>query len=130
MALRALLDTPALLWALVEPDKLSPRATAIIEDARNMIAVSAASAWEVAIKFELGRLPEGRIIVEGYHEHLKTLRAKELPITSTHVIKAGTFVAQHRDPFDRILAAQSLLEGLIMISKDPVFTAFNVPTIW
>ncbi len=130
MAMKVLLDTHALLWALVEPDKLSQAATEIIEQPQNTIVVSAASAWEVAIKFELGRLPEARMVIEGYHDHLRTLRAVELAINSMHAIKAGTLDAKHRDPFDRVLAAQSLVEGLAIISKDHSFAEFGVPTIW
>lgn len=130
MAMRVLLDTHALLWALVEPNKLSLNASDVIEDTRNTIVVSAASAWEVAIKFDLGRLPEARMVIEGYREHLGVLRAVELAINSTHAIKAGTFDAKHRDPFDRVLAAQSLVEGLPIISKDPAFGEFHVTAIW
>ncbi len=130
MAIKVLLDTHALLWALVEPDKLSPRAMEIIEDAQNTVVVSAACAWEIAIKFDLGRLPEARAVVEGYPQHLRTLRAIELAIHSTHAIKAGTFGVSHRDPFDRVLAAQSLVEALPIISKDRVFKDFDVVTIW
>ncbi|PSR20263.1 MAG: PIN domain nuclease [Sulfobacillus acidophilus] len=130
MAIKVLLDTHVLLWALVEPDKLSPAATEIIEESQNTVVVSAASAWEVAIKFQLGRLPEARMVIEGYHNHLQTLRTLELAINSQHTIKAGTLNATHRDPFDRILAAQCLVEGLTIITKDHAFIEFGVPTIW
>jgi PIN domain nuclease of toxin-antitoxin system len=128
--MKVLLDTHALLWALVEPDKLSPRAMEIIEDAQNTIVVSAACAWEIAIKFDLGRLPGARAVVEGYPQHVRILRAVELAINSTHAIKAGTFDASYRDPFDRLLAAQSLVEGLPIISKDRAFNDLDVPVIW
>lgn len=130
MAMKVLLDTHALLWALVEPDKLSQAATEIIEASQNTIVVSAASAWEVAIKFDLGRLPEARMVIEGYQEHLRTLRAVELAISSIHAIKAGTLKAKHRDPFDRVLVAQALVEGLAIVSKDQAFAEFGVVTIW
>lgn len=130
MAMKVLLDTHVLLWALVEPKKLSPTAIEILQDSQNTIVVSAASAWEVAIKYALGRIPEARMVVEGYHHHLRVLRAEELTISSAHAIKAGTFDAKHRDPFDRILAAQSLAEGLPLLSKDQIFEEFDVPAIW
>ncbi len=82
MAMTVLLDTHALLWTLVEPGKLSPIALEVIETPENTVVVSSASAWEIAIKYELGRLPEARSVIDGYHRHLRVLRAVELPMNS------------------------------------------------
>lgn len=130
MAMSILLDTHTLLWALVEPHKLSARATELIEDPGNVVVVSAASAWEISTKFQLGRLPKARSVVDGYQHHLRTLRAVELPINSAHAITAGSFTGPHRDPFDRMLAAQSLMEALPMVSKDHLLQEFDVELIW
>lgn len=130
MAIKVLLDTHALLWALVEPERLSPSALAIIEDPQNTLVVSSASAWELAIKYQLGRIPEARSVIEGFSNHLRVLEALELAISSAHAIKAGSFHASHRDPFDRVLAAQSLIEGIPLISKDPLLKSFDVSLIW
>lgn len=130
MALRVLLDTHVLLWALVEPEKLSVVAREVIEDPTNLVLVSAVSAWEIAIKYDLGRLPEARTVIDGFHHHLQVLRAEELPINSAHAIIAGSLTSTHRDPFDRMLAAQSLVEGLSLVSKDPVLKQLDVPIIW
>jgi len=128
--MKVLLDTHVLLWALVEPDKLSLSALAIIEDTQNTVVVSSASAWELAIKYQLGRLPEASSVIEGFQNHLRVLEAIELAISSTHAIKAGSFKASHRDPFDRVLAAQSLIEGIPLISNDPLLKSFDVSLIW
>lgn len=130
MAISVLLDTHALLWALVEPDKLSPTAMEIMEDPHNTLVVSSASAWEIAIKFQLGRLPEARSVIDGFHHHLRVLRAQELAMNVVHALKAGSFEIEHRDPFDRMLAAQSLVEGLPLLSKDPLLRSFGVTLLW
>jgi PIN domain nuclease of toxin-antitoxin system len=125
-----LLDTHALLWALVEPSNLSLAAVEIIEDPQNTVVVSSASAWEIAIKYQLGRLPEARLVIDGYQQHLRVLRAVELSVNSIHAIRAGSFEVEHRDPFDRMLASQSLIEGIPLVSKDPLLRQFDVSLIW
>lgn len=130
MAINVLLDTHALLWALVEPEKLSGVAKEIIEDPQNVVVVSAVSAWEITIKYELGRLPEARTVIDGFQHHVQVLRAVELAISSAHAITASSLKSPHRDPFDRMLVAQSLVEGLSLVSKDPELKQFEVPLIW
>jgi len=128
--MRLLLDTHVLLWALMEPHHLSETAREAIEDLRNEVFVSAASAWEVATKFRLGRLPEAETVVRGFQRHIETLRAVELPIRVEHALLAGTLPGNHRDPFDRMLAAQAILEGITLVTEDPAFQAFQVKTLW
>jgi PIN domain nuclease of toxin-antitoxin system len=129
--MRVLLDTHALLWALAEPGRLSQPAAALIRDASNTILISAASAWELGTKYRLGRLPHTRPIIASYVSHLRTLRAEELPITSEHALRAGQFDVAHRDPFDRMLAAQATFEGIPLITSDQAFRLFaDVETIW
>jgi len=130
MAISVLLDTHALLWALVEPEKLSWAAREIIEDPQNVVVVSAVSAWEIAIKYHLGRLPEARTVIDGFQHHVQVLRAVGLAINSAHAITAASLMSSHRDPFDRMLVAQSLVEGLSLVSKDPELKQFEVPLIW
>jgi PIN domain nuclease of toxin-antitoxin system len=128
---RFLLDTHALLWALAEPRRLSPRAASLIRSPTNEVVVSAASAWEIATKFRLGKLPGAAPIVAGFAAHLSTLRAEELPVRSTHALPAGSFILDHRDPFDRMLAAQAMLEGIPLLTDDPAFSAFpELETLW
>jgi PIN domain nuclease of toxin-antitoxin system len=128
--MRVLLDTHTLLWALVTPARLSPKARAIIENPENDRIVSSASAWEIATKFRIGKLPQAESVVRDYAAHLATLRARELPMTSQHALAAGLWQTAHRDPFDRVLAAQSLIEGLALITNDAAMGQFGIKTLW
>jgi PIN domain nuclease of toxin-antitoxin system len=129
--MRLLLDTHALLWALAEPHRLSRRAADLIMSPTNDVLVSAASAWEIATKYRLGRLRGAGPIVAGFAAHLAMLRAEELPVRSIHALAAGNFAVEHRDPFDRMLAAQAQVEGVPLLTDDPAFSAFPVlRTLW
>ncbi len=128
--MKALLDTHAFLWALLEPDKLSATARQLLEDDTTVVHVSAASAWEIATKFRLGKLPGVKRVLTDYAGALQGLQATQLPVTSEHALKAGLWAVAHRDPFDRMLAAQSALEKLPLISCDPVMTQFGIEVIW
>lgn len=116
-----LLDTPTLLWALTDPKALGPTARDLIVDPAVGLAVSAASAWELATKHRLGRLPDAEPLLRAYDQHLSRLGASRLDITAPHALLAGDLTWTHRDPFDRMLAAQCLVEGLTLATKDPVF---------
>jgi PIN domain nuclease of toxin-antitoxin system len=129
-ALRLLLDTHTLLWALGEPDKLSEVARRAVEDPANARLVSSVSAWEIAIKHRLGRLPGADTILSAFARHLRTLRATELPITCEHAILAGRLPHPHRDPFDRMLAAQAMLEGAVVLSNDHAFDGLGAARLW
>ena len=125
-----LLDTHALLWAVADPTALSERACALLSDAGNTLLVSSASAWEVATKHRLGRLPEAEVLLSSFKVQLERLRAEELSISTRHALTAGSFSGEHRDPFDRILAAQALHEGVPLLSADAAFAAFPIETVW
>lgn len=128
---RALLDTHTLLWALAEPKRLGHRARSVITDVETEIVVSAVSAWEIATKHRLGKLPNASSLIFGYREHLARLRAQELPVTSWHALTAGGLSWGHRDPFDRMLAAQSVLESLPLLSADTEFDdCVGVRRLW
>lgn len=129
--MRVLLDTHTLLWALREPGRLSTRAADLIRAPENVVLVSAASAWEIATKHRLGRLPSTGPIIAGYASHLSTLRAEDLPVRSEHALKAASLSAEHRDPFDRMLAAQAILEGVPLLTDDAAFSKFqDLVTLW
>jgi PIN domain nuclease of toxin-antitoxin system len=93
----------------------------VIEDASVELLVSASSAWEIATKHRLGKLPDATPIVLSYARNLDRLGAHELPISSRHALAAGDLAWDHRDPFDRILAAQSILDGLPLVTSDAAF---------
>lgn len=127
---RYLLDTHAFLWWLTDDPKLSSVAREVISDESKVILVSAASAWEIATKYRLGKLPIGEGAVARFNELVKADGFEHLPVTYLHALKAGTYEVDHRDPFDRMLAAQSALELAPLISCDPVFSAFGTQLVW
>ena len=129
--MRLLLDTHVLLWAWRDPARLSTTARELIEDAGVELLVSAASAWEISTKSRLGKLPDGEAIVLSYPQNLHRLRAHEVSITSRHALAAGGLRWAHRDPFDRILAAQGILEGLPLVTSDAAFATFpGLHRVW
>lgn len=118
-----LLDTHALVWAATAPDRLGPAARRAIESPATSLHVSAASAWELATKYRTGRFPEAEALVSGFDDVCDRLRARRLAITARHALRAGGFTWDHRDPFDRMLAAQALLDDLTLVTTDPAFAA-------
>jgi PIN domain nuclease of toxin-antitoxin system len=123
---RLLLDTHALIWALEDSDRLSARARELIVDLENQILVSATSAIEIAIKRSLQKLdaPDDlRLAVDG---------AGFIPITIDFATaeRLASLPFHHRDPFDRLLIAQALAEGVPIVTRDPAFAAYPVSTIW
>jgi PIN domain nuclease of toxin-antitoxin system len=128
---RLLLDTHTFLWALLDP-ALIPKATRDrIADARSELLVSAASAWEIGTKFRLGKLDGAQSVVHGYAAHLRRLRAEEVLITSQHALTAGMLTWDHRDPFDRLIAAQSMIESVPVVTADEKLAAFaGIRTMW
>jgi PIN domain nuclease of toxin-antitoxin system len=127
---RYLLDTHALLWWMTDDPQLSSRARELIADERNNILVSAASAWEIATKFRLGKLPIAEAAIPRFNELVEADGFEHLPVSYLHALRAAGFSVEHRDPFDRMLAAQSALEAAPLITRDPVFTAFGTDVVW
>jgi PIN domain nuclease of toxin-antitoxin system len=126
-----LLDTHALLWTLLEPQRIPDATLNQIRDPGTELLVSAASAWEISTKFRLGKLQEAQAVVHGYSGHLRRLRAKELPITSHHALTAGLLTWDHRDPFDRVIATQCMLESIPLVTADRVIAAFpGLRVVW
>jgi PIN domain nuclease of toxin-antitoxin system len=125
-----LVDTHVLLWAFSGDSALSPRARRVIEDGANEILVSAASAWEIATKVRMGKLPTGEILIADLDRYLVRLGFEELPISLTHASRAGSLAGDYPDPFDRMLIAQAQSENLPIISGDRVFDIYHVQRIW
>lgn len=128
--MKLLLDTHALLWWFFDDPRLSARARTAIADTANEVLVSAASAWEIAVKFHLGKLPECSEAVERFEELVATDGFTPLAITARHALRAGTYPSTHRDPFDRMLAAQSELEAATLVTLDPALAAFPCARFW
>jgi PIN domain nuclease of toxin-antitoxin system len=122
-----LLDTHALLWWACGAPRLSRRARQAIGDDTNVVFVSAASAWEIAIKQSLGRLPAARA---DPFEALRRTGLAELPVTVEHARATRSLPLLHRDPFDRMLVAQAQLEGLSLVSRDPAVRRYQVTVLW
>ncbi|MFM8844357.1 MAG: type II toxin-antitoxin system VapC family toxin [Gammaproteobacteria bacterium] len=128
--MRVLLDTHTLLWWWTDSPRLSGTAREVIAGSENEVFVSAASIWEMRTKQRLGKLP---LIPDlGVHvgDLLQKSRFTVLDIGWRHALAAGGYPADHRDPFDRMLAAQSALEALPLVTRDPVFSAFGNPCLW
>ena len=106
------------------------QAREVIADQNSSIFVSAASAWEIATEHRLGRLEQLPGVVDRFSELVAADGFIHLPVTYVHSLRAGSYVLQHRDPFDRMLAAQSELEMLPLVTLDPAFSAFNCKTFW
>jgi len=128
--MKFLLDTHALLWWAFGSKELSRRSNALLADRSNTILVSAASAWEIATKFRLGRMPEAKVLVQDMPGWFEQAGLIELPMTVAHAQRAGALPNTHRDPFDRMLAAQSLLENAPIIGRDEALADFGVQLVW
>jgi PIN domain nuclease of toxin-antitoxin system len=125
-----LLDTHALLWWLAGDERMPPKLRRRLSDVSKPVFVSAATAWEMATKVRLGKLPVAAPIVERLPELLAEQGFRELPISLAAANLAGRIAAAHRDPFDRMLAAQATLEQLDLVSADPVFASLGVKAVW
>jgi PIN domain nuclease of toxin-antitoxin system len=128
---RVLLDTHALLCAVGDVERLGAVAKAALRNPTNELVVSAATAFELSTKQRIGKLPDAATVLAAYTDVLRQLGAEELPITSHHALVAGQLAWDHRDPFDRILAAQAITEALPLVSSDRAFdTISGVRRIW
>lgn len=122
--MKLLLDTHLLLWAAGQPDRLSPDARALLDDAENEPLFSAASLWEITMKRGLGRADfqvDPRLLRRGLLDN----GYAELPITSAHAVAVDGLPAIHKDPFDRVLVAQSMVEGIVLVTADPLVAQYS-----
>ena len=128
--MRVLLDTHTLLWAKISPEKLSRQAAEIMAEPLNVVFVSAVSAWEIATKVRLGKLPGMERLERDFLEIMEESGYTLLPIEAANALRAGRLTAPHRDPFDRMLAAQALASDIPILSKDRKLDAFGVRRLW
>ena len=125
-----ILDTHALLWWLLDDKRLTVTARDTIADPHHRVWISAASAWEIATKSRLGKLPEAGDIPQKFSQLMRQARFLEMTVSIEHSLKAGALPGPHRDPFDRMLIAQSLAHDYPIVTLDPVFHDYGVKVIW
>ena len=125
-----LLDTHAFLWWIAASERLSGPARTVIADELNDIVVSAVSAWEIATKFRIGKLPGCEAMAVDIAGHIAGQGFEELAIGVADAERAGRLLGPHRDPFNRMLAAQALAREFPIVSVDPVFDRFGVIRLW
>ena len=128
--MRLLLDTHAIIWWFGGGQRLSSPALEALEDQRNDVIVSAASAWEIATKYRARRLPDAAGLAEDIAGHTARENFQELPITIGDAASAASLPEIHRDPFDRILIAQALSRDLTLVSVEPLFDRYDVRRLW
>jgi PIN domain nuclease of toxin-antitoxin system len=126
----ALLDTHALIWWVEGDARMSPKLRRRLGQPGEDVYVSAATAWEIATKARIGKLKTPKALLRDFVEAIELLGFLPLPITLRHGADAGRLPSAHRDPFDRMLAAQALAEDLALVSADPAFAALGVETLW
>ncbi len=124
-----LLDTHVLLWWLQGGSKLSPTARTIMQS-RGQVLVSAASAWEISIKYRAGKLDAASALMARFQSVIEAENFVELPISVRHAIDAGLLKGPHKDPFDRVLIAQARSEGVAVVSTDKCFDDYGVSRLW
>jgi PIN domain nuclease of toxin-antitoxin system len=128
--MRLLLDTHALLWWLDGDERLSTSARQAIADPKATIFVSAASAWEIATKVRIGKLPGAIEVADRLSSILADQSFKPLAIGIEHARRAGLMPGEHRDPFDRMLIAQAQIELLCLVSNEKCFDSFGIKRLW
>ena len=128
--MRILFDSHSLFWFLDGSPRLSPAARRAAGEEDVVLVASAVSAWEFANKVRIGKWPEVRTFAEDFVGLMKAERFELLAITPEHAQLAGLMPSPHRDPFDRMLAAQSRIEDMPLVTGDPVFNAFGTKVIW
>ena len=126
-----LLDTHTLIWAMYDEEEYLPdRVRRILETADVEIHVSAATAWEIATKFRLGRLPIAAALAQSFIARVTEAGYSLLAISPEHALRAGRLPGTHKDPFDRMLAAQAIHEDLILLSNDATLDQFGLRREW
>ena len=125
-----LLDTHALIWWMINSPSLPDAVRRLMLDKGNTIVVSAASAWEMATKVRLGRLPAASDITRNFQEYLSQSGFESLPVSAEHGVRAGLLPGPQRDPFDRMLIAQAQAENLTIVSNELAFDSYGIRRSW
>ncbi|MDK1009490.1 MAG: type II toxin-antitoxin system VapC family toxin [Actinomycetota bacterium] len=127
--MRVLLDTQVWLWLLTRPERLGPKTLSLLENERNDMFLSSASSWEIAIKYRLGKLPLPEAPGLYIPDRMRRSGVEALSIEHSHALAVASLEDHHRDPVDRILVAQAQVEGLSLVSADPIFAVYGVSLI-
>jgi PIN domain nuclease of toxin-antitoxin system len=127
---RLLIDTHVLIWWTGAAHLLSKNARDSVLDRNNEIIVSAATAWEIALKQRLGKLSFSPGFLADFDANVLALSFQPMPVTAPHMVAGAEIVAAHKDPFDRILAGQALVEQMAVVTADAKFQALGVQVIW
>ncbi|MDQ6773107.1 MAG: type II toxin-antitoxin system VapC family toxin [Candidatus Dormibacteraeota bacterium] len=127
--MRYLLDTHPWLWMLTGPARLGRDTLEVVRDPNNELLLSAASSWEIAIKYSIGKLPLPETPDAYVPARMQTSGVEGLPIEHRHTLRVAALPQYHRDPFDRLLVAQAQLEGLSLITADRVFERYEVEVV-
>ncbi|MFM9047229.1 MAG: type II toxin-antitoxin system VapC family toxin [Cyanobium sp.] len=125
-----LLDSHALLWWWFDPDRLTTTVRELLSDPATPVLVSSASVWELSLKHHQGKLPELSGAIADLLGLLQADGFEGLPISLAHGLRAGGYSQPHRDPFDRMLAAQAELDRLVLLTADPKLSTFPCQTLW
>lgn len=128
--MKLLLDTHAAIWWFEDDAQLSRRARAAISSARSRVFVSTATAWECAIKFHAGKLPQAAALIASFRPLLRRAGFDLLDMSLEHILAAGALPPFHGDPFDRVLVAQALAEGMPLVSADKALDPYGVRRVW
>jgi PIN domain nuclease of toxin-antitoxin system len=128
--LKLLVDTHCWLWYLLSPEKLNSSARELLQDREHDFYLSTASAWEIVIKYDLGKLEIPLKPTEYIPKRLAILDHFSLPITLAHVLEVEKLPRHHKDPFDRILVAQARVDSLKLITADDILRRYDVPLVW
>lgn len=128
--MRLLLDTHTLIWAAQKPELLPEVARSAIEDTRNAVYASAVSAMEIATKYRLGKLAVSPSLAENFVEEVESQGFEILPLNAHHAQRGGLLAIRHKDPFDRLLIAQTDIEGMTLVSNEEKFDEWLVSRLW
>ena len=128
--MKYLLDTSVFLWALAAPGKLNRRARSLLSNEREGLFLSAASSWEISLKFGLGKLELPEPPVKYIPKWMLDWGIRALDISHLHALAVGDLPLHHQDPFDRILIVQAMTEGMVLLTADRMFEKYSVEMIW
>lgn len=128
--MKVLLDTHAFLWWLADDPRLSLPAAISIDNPDHQVLFSAASAWEISTKHRIGKLPSGGLVVDRLPDILRRLRFTPFAMSVEHAQLAGQMPGAHKDPFDRMLAAQAIIEDIAIVTNDSALAGLGCRTTW